>query len=327
MSTFIGRLADIGIAKESVRGTPVVPSVWIPQVALTFDEKVETVIQDASVGRIEDSEDMNVVEKFSEGTLEGRITIEAFGLLLLNAIGAVNTTVDTPEAGVQTHDYTVQNDAQHPALTFSVAEPNSDKSFALGMINSLEIVAQINEYVQFTAEIRAKAGVSATLTPAYVEADEKKIFVPQNGTFKTASDLAGLGAAPEIKIRNFTMTIDKNVEDDQVIGDVNPNDIHNKQFAVEGTIEILYRDVTFISEMLSDIPKAMRLTLENPAITIGAVTNPKLEIDLARVKFSEVSRPFVNDDLTIQTISFKAHYDISDAAMIKVKVINETVSY
>lgn len=327
MSTFIGRLADIGIAKEVVRGTAVVPSVWLPQVNLTLDEKVEMAINDSSVGRIEDAHDANVVQKFSEGSLEGRISVEGFGLLLLNAIGAVATSVDTPELGVQTHAYSVKNDAQHPSLTFSVAEPNSDKSFPLGMITSLELVAQINEYASFTAEIRARKGEAATLTPVYVDADEKKIFVPQNGTFKTAANLAGLGAAPEIKIRNYTISIDKNVEDDTVIGSVDPNDILNKQFSIEGTVEILYRDTSFIDELLADTPKAMRLTLENSAITIGAATNPKLEIDFARVKFSEVSRPFSNDDLVIQTVSFKAFYSLSDAKMLDVTLINETVSY
>lgn len=327
MSKFIGRLADIGIAKESVRGTAVVPTFWIPQVSLTLDEQVEQAINDSSVGRIEDAHDANVVKKFAEGTLEGRISIEAFGLLLLNAIGTDTPVADTPEAGVHTHVYSVKNDAQHPSLTFSVAEPNSDKSFPLGMINSLELVAQIGEYATFTADIRTKKGESASLTPSYVDADEKKIFVPQNGTFKTATDLAGLTAAPEIKIRNVTISIDKNVEDDQVIGSVDPEDILNKQFAIEGTVEILYDSTTIIDEMLGDTPKAMRLTLENSAVTIGAVTAPKLEIDFAKVKFSEVSRPFSNDDLVVQTVSFKAFYSITDGKMLDLTLINETTSY
>jgi len=327
MSTFIGRLASIGIAKESVRGTPVVPTFFIPQVNLTLDEKVEMAIQDASVGRIEDAEDANVVKKFSEGSLEGRISVESFGLLLLNAIGADTPSINTPETGVTTHAFSVKQDAQHPSLTFSVSEPNSAKSFPLGMITSLELVAAINEYAAFTAEIRAKKGESASLTPVFVDADEKKIFVPQNGTFKTAANLAGLAAAPEIKIQNFTITIDKNVEDDTVIGNVDPNDILNKQFSIEGTIELLYRDTVFIDDLLADTAKAIRITLENTAVTIGATTNPKLEIDLARVKFSEVSRPLPNDDLIVQTVSFKAFFSLADSKMLDVTLINETASY
>ncbi|KKM78981.1 hypothetical protein LCGC14_1354480 [marine sediment metagenome] len=327
MSKFIGRLANIGIAKEDVRGTPVDATFWLAKVALTLDDKITQAIDGASTGVIEDSNDANVTEKFSEGTIEGMIRAEDFGLLLLSTLGAVVSNVDTPEAGVQTHDFTVLETAQHPSLTFSIDEPNAEKRHALGMITSLDIAVALNEYASFTAGIRAQLGVVSSLTPAYVEADQRKIFLPQHGTFKTAADLAGLGAAPAIEIKGFNLSISKNVEDDQTIGSLSPTDILNKQFAVEGTVEIMYENTDFIDELLADTPKAMRLTLANTDITIGSSSNPTLEIDLARVKFSEVTKPFPNDDLVVQTISFKGHYDLSDAALIKVKLINETISY
>jgi len=327
MVKFIGRQVDIGIGKESVRGTAVDPTFFIPKVNLTLDEQVQQVVDPSSIGRIEDSIDANITEKFTEGTLEGRIQAESFGLLLLNAIGSVVTTPDSPESGVNTHAFSVKQDAQHPSLTISVKEPNSSKRHPLGMITSLEIEVALNEYAMFSAEFRAKKGETATLTPAYVTADEKLIFLPQHGTFKTAANLAGLAGASAIDIKNFTITIDKNVEDDQVIGSLDPNDILNKQFSIEGTVEIMYESTAFIDELLADTAKAMRITLENTDQTIGASTNPKLEIDLARVKFSEVTKPFPNDDLIVQTISFKAHLSLGDLKMLDVTLINTTTSY
>jgi len=327
MSKFIGRLVDVGIFKEAVRGTPGDPTFWIPKANLTLDEQIQQVVDESSVGVIEDAIDANVTEKFVEGTLEGMIRAESFGLLLLSALGVDTPSADTPEAGVHTHAFTVGETAQHPSLTLAVSEPNSAKRFALGMITSLDIEVALNEYAKFTAGLRAQAGVADALTPVYVEADERKIFLPQHGTFKTATDLSGLGAAPEIEIKGFTLSINKNVEDDQVVGALAPTDILNKQFMIEGTVEIMYEDTTFVDDLLADTARAMRLTLENTDITIGAVTNPKLEIDLARVKFSEVTKPFPNNDLIIQTVSFKAFYDLTDATMINVALINETTSY
>ena len=327
MSKFIGRLVDVGIFKEAVRGTPGDPTFWLPQVNLTLDEQIQQVVDESSVGVVEDAIDGNVTEKFVEGTLEGIIRAESFGLLLLSALGVDTPSADDPEAGVHTHAFTMGQTAQHPSLTLAVSEPNSAKRFALGMITSLDIEVALNEYAKFTAGLRAKVGVADTLTPVYVEADERKIFLPQHGTFKTAVDLAGLTAAPAIEIKGFTLSINKNVEDDQSIGDLDPTDILNKQVAVEGTVEIMYDDTVFIDDMLADTARAMRLTLENTDITIGAATNPKLEIDLARVKFSEVTKPFTNNDLVVQTVSFKAFYDLTDASMITVALINETTSY
>ncbi|KKM92197.1 hypothetical protein LCGC14_1220850 [marine sediment metagenome] len=327
MSKFIGRLVDIGIFKEAVRGTPGDPTFWIPQASLTLDEQIQQAVDESSVGVIEDAIDANVTEKFVEGTLEGMIRAESFGLLLLNALGVDTPSADTPEAGVHTHAFTVGQTAQHPSLTLSVKDPDTSLRFALGMITSLDIEVALNEYAKFTAGLRAQAGAVSALTPVYVEADERKIFLPQHGTFKTASDLSGLTAAPEIEIKGFTLSINKNVEDDQVVGSLAPIDILNKQFTIEGTVELMFESTTFVDDMLADTAKAMRLTLENTDITIGATTNPKLEIDLARVKFSEVTKPFTNNDLVIQTVSFKAFFDLTDATMINVALINETTSY
>lgn len=327
MGKAIGRTSDIGFAKESVRGTAVDATFFVPQMSLTLDEQVTQAIDESSIGVIEDSIDANITEKITVGTLEGILRVEALGLLLLNVFGTDTPTADTPEVGVHTHNFTVAQSAQHQSLTISLKEENSAKRYALAMINSFGIEVALNEYARFTADLRAKIGVDATITPVYTEADEQKLFLPQHGEFKTAVDLAGLGAAGAIEIRSFAMTIAKNLEDDQVIGSLDPSDILNKQISVEGTVELLYGDATFVTDLLADTKRAMRITLENTDITIGAVTNPKLEFDLANVKFSEVTKPFTNNDLIVQTISFKAHYDISDAEMIKATLINETVSY
>lgn len=327
MSKFIGRLVDIGIGKESVRGTAVDPDFFLPQVSLTLDEQIQQVVDESSIGVIEDAIDANVTEKFVEGTLEGIIRAESFGLLLLNALGVDTPTADTPEVGVHTHAFTVGQTAQHPSLTLGVKEPNSSKRYALGMITSLDLEVALNEYSKFTAGFRALVGVDGALTPSYVEADERKIFLPQHGTFKTATDLAGLSGASAIEIKGFSISINKNVEADQVVGSLSAADILNKQFMIEGTVELMYESQVFIDDLLADTAKAMRLTLENTDITIGGSTSPKLEIDLARVKFSEVTKPFTNNDLVVQTVSFKAFYDLTDASMINVALINETTSY
>lgn len=324
MTKFIGRLADVGLAKESVRGTAVVPAFWIPKTNLTVDDKIQQVVDPSSVGVIEDSIEANVTEKFAEGTLEAHIRDAHFGLILLNALGAVSTTVDVPEAGVNTHEFTVGESAQHAALTISVEQENEDLSFPLAMINSLELNVMINEYARYTAGFRSKVGEAASLTPSYTE---ENIFLPQHGEFKVAANLAGLAGASAIAIRSVTLTIENNVEDDQNIGSLSPTDILNKQFAVSGTIELLYSDTTFTDLLTGDTAQAMRITLENTDVTIGAASSPKLEIDLAKVKFSEVTKPYPNDDLVIQTLSFKGHYSLSDSKLIVVTLINTTTSY
>lgn len=323
MAEFIGRAASVGVAKEASRGTPLVPTHWLPFTSADFTDIVEQVVDGSAVGVIEDSIDAEVTEQVAAGTLEGHLRSESMGLLLLNAMGDVSSALAGGESAVYDHDFSVLNSAEHPSLTISIDEPNSSKSYALGMIGSLGLDIQVNEYAQFSADMRAKAGAAASLTPGIAT---EKLWLPQHATLKFASDASGLGAAPETKVRSLTLNINKNIEDDQVLGSIDPNDIHNKQFSVEGTVEIMYRDTTFIDDLLGSTKRAVRLLLTNPD-TIGTAENAKLRIDLNRVKFSEVTRPLPVDDLVVQTVSFKAHYDLGDAAMITMRLTNETASY
>ena len=324
MSSFIGRKAEIGVGKETVRGTAVTPSFWLPHVALTFDEQVQQAIDESSVGVVEDAIDAAVTEKIAVGELEGIMRAESFGMILLGALGSVVSAVKAGETIVFEHTYSVGQTAQHQSLTVAVKEPNSGKRYANGMVTDLELAVVLNEYARFTAGLRAKVGVTAVLTPAYNTTEQT--FLPQHGTFKFAATAAGLDAASAINIRSFNLTIAKNVEDDQVIGSTDPADILNKQFAVEGTLEILYSASTHVDTLLADTAQAMRLDLTHTA-TIGVSSNPKLRVQLNRVKFSEVTKPFAINDLIVQTISFKGFYSLADAKMISVVLTNTTASY
>lgn len=324
MPAYIGRKAEIGIGKETVRGTAVAPSFWLPKTDLTYDDKVNQAIDESSVGIIEDSTDARITETYAEGSMEGLIRDNSIGLLLLSVFGVEDYSADDPEAGVNTHTFTIGSDAQSQSLTVALKEPNSSKKFALAMIDTLEVKAVVNDFVKFTADFRSKAGASETYTPSYSTGN---LFVAQHATFRTAADLAGLGAASDINIISCTLSIAKNVEDDHNLGSLSPSDILNKQVAIEGEIELLYKDTSFITALLSDTPKAMRLQLKNTDVTIGATSNPTLTFELAKAKFSEVTTPFGNDDLVKQTVSFKGFYSLSDALAIQAILINTNAAY
>jgi len=69
MSKFIGRKVAIGIGKESVRGTAVVPTFFTPHLELTLDEKITQAIDESTVSRIEDAVDAKVTERMSNYVL------------------------------------------------------------------------------------------------------------------------------------------------------------------------------------------------------------------------------------------------------------------
>jgi hypothetical protein len=324
MTKYIGREVAVGFVKEAVRGTGTAVTAFEPHLELTLDVKETKATDEVTVGRIEDSVNSANVEDYAEGSLRGLVQADSFGLILLATFGTVNTTLNDPEATVNTHDFTVANDAQHQALTLAEVNPDENLQYPLTMIDGLDIAVTLQEFISYTARVRSKTPGVATNTVAY--AAETK-FVPQFATAKVAANLAGLDAAGAVDLKALNLTITKNVEDDRNFGSKDPSDILNRQFVVEGSFELLYDASTFKDLLVADTAQALRLQLINTDVTIGAATNPEVRFDLAKVKFVEIARNLTLNEMTRQTLTFKAYLSITDSSMITAKLINTTTAY
>jgi hypothetical protein len=131
-----------------------------------------------------------------------------------------------------------------------------------------------------------------------------------------------------IALKSAKVTINANVEDQEVLGSLNPADFLNKEFAVEGTMECIYQNNSdFKDQFMLPTSLAMRLDIKNTDVTIGAATNPELYIDMPKVTLQELGRPFKVKDLVYQTLKFKASYSISDTLMAKMVLVNTVSTY
>lgn len=324
MSKFIGRLADIGIAKEASRGTAEsAATFWLPKTALSYDDTIQQVMDESSLGVVEDSPNAVIVAKSGEGDIEGNITDKSVGLLLLAALGSVSTTGPS-ESTVYTHTFSVLESAQHPSLTLFQEDPNQDYKYALAMIDSLELDIGVGQFSKYKATFRSKAGATATLTPSY---SVENYFLPQHGSLGYASSLSGLGSATTVNIRSLKLKIENNVEDDRKIGSTDPADILNKQFAVSGSLELVFNDETFKTQMLADTAQAVRIRLTNSDVTIGTDLHPQLTIDLAKVKYGSFKRNYNSNDIVTGAVDFKAFYSVSDSKMLTAELINTQSAY
>ena len=100
----------------------------------------------------------------------------------------------------------------------------------------------------------------------------------------------------------------------------------NKEFRVEGSIELLLTDETYRDLYLDGTQKAMRLKLASP-VTIGVSSNPTLQIDLAKIKITEFGRSGGNNDLVRQALSITGYFSIDEDSMATAKLTNEEASY
>lgn len=323
MTKFIGALANIGIAKEAVRGTAeTAATFYIPNTSFSVDDKIQQVLDENTVGVIEDIAGASIVHKNAEGEIEGKIGDKSIGLVLYSLLGA--KAVSGPTDSAYAHVFTVAQSAQHQSLTVFQDDPNADYKYANAMIKSFDLLCELGKFITYKIGFMSKVGATGTLTPSYTA---ENTFLPQHGTFKVAATAALLGAASAFVIRSVRLNISKDLQEDNAIGNVAPVDILNTRLSIEGELEFVFNDETFKTQMLADTVQAMRITLTNTDVLIGVTANPKLEIDLNAVKYSEYQRNYSTKDITTATVKFKAYYKLADAKMVTATLTNLQASY
>ena len=329
MSKGIGKLFQIGIAKETTRGTAISTAAYWPAFSdASPEEKFENAIDSQSYGVIEDTASQTRVKNWMDGILNVPVTDQSLPLMLLSLLGTDTVTTHAGETVVYDHALTVAQNSQHQSLTLFVHDPLAaqDYSHALSVIHKMDIDYALKDFVKANVAVMGQQGAQkSTLSPS---ASAENRFVPQYLTFKVASNLSGLNAATAIAIKNLKLTIDDSIESQDVLGNVAPADFLNKEFKIEGTFEAIWQNESdFKTNAIANTPQALRLDLINSAVTIGSAAHPEIKIDLAKVYFTEFSRPIKTKDIIYQTLKFKAAYSLSDAQMVKITCTNTVASY
>lgn len=324
MSKYIGRLVNVGLAKEATRGTPVAAAHWLPKTAVGFFDRTSKFQSNLNYGKIGDANQAYKAMEWAEGSIETELNDRAFGLILLAAFGTLVTT--GPSDSAYTHTFTLQNDNQHDSLTITMADPDRTDQFALAMLDSLEINIVPDEPVMVTAVFKAKSGRQvAAASPSYVAFNK---FLGRHVGVKIATLVGGLAAASNISVKSMKININKNTITNNVLGTVQPDDILNQKFEITGEMELDLEDQTYRQLMNDGSYRAMRIAMTNSDVLIGATSRPAFTIDLARVHFEAWEPTRANDEIVTQKINFRALYDITtDTIVNSCTLINNVTSY
>lgn len=325
MSKYIGRLVDVGIAKESSRGAGATPTYHLPLLSLGFDDRIIQARSNGSLSKLDDSEEAFVTSKNGEGDFEGEIRSKSFGLLLYNLLGALSTS--GPVDSLYTHTFTVSHTNQHQSLAIVVHDENTEELYKNAMLSELEITVELDQIVKYKCTFMSKKGVETTLVIPAVSAESK--FTKKHLRFKVAADIASLGAATPISLKSLTLKISQNTDFDDVLGTAEPEDILNHQLSVEGELMLNYEDETWKNYMRNGTNKAMEIALINTDVVIGASSNPSLTFQLPKVDFFDWEPDYGLEDIVTQKISYKANRDVANNADIISSAVlkNDVTSY
>jgi len=320
-SPFTGRRNDFGISKETTRGTTAASAdYWLPYAVYSFSEKVLKVRDDTGLGTIETPRGSDIIKRWTEGDVEFNIRDQSIGLILLALFGKETFDDDAPESDVGTHTFTIAASNQHQSLSIWKKNPIETLQAGNAVLTSFSLNAVLDQYLRATIGVVGKLFGNDTDTVAYV-AENK--FRPQDVAIKlaaTENELAGANALTTI--RNLSLEINKNVEDYQGLGDVDPIDWVNKDFEVTGNFEIAFENDTYKDLTLLNQLRAMSVKVTNAGVYAAGTTNPSLELILDQVDFEDPDVDEANENVAILTANFVGHYSQTNSRMIRAILIN-----
>jgi hypothetical protein len=324
MSKQIQRLVDVGLGRETVRGTAeAAADFWLPKIDFDFVPKVSVAVDNSGLGVIDARQGHALTQQYGEGSIGGIVYCNSFGTLLAMALGTWSSSTAVDSA--YTHTFTRLNTNQHPSYTIYVKDENLDEGYPLGMLNQLTINAVVDDYIKFTAGFMSKTGATATQTPSYAATDYA--FLPKNMAVKLATTTAALGTASETSLKSLRLTINKNVESWGELGSLDPSDVVNKEFAVEGEMTLVFDANTEREYVLDGTKMAMSIALTNSDNLLGTATYPSLSFELAPTSLEEFSRSGGAGDIELQTIRFAGNFGIADSKTISAILVNGTSAY
>lgn len=281
-------------------------------------DRTETSREEQGQGVIADSDSNYVVMQMGEGEVEAEIYDKALGLFLMSLLGSAPSTGGS---NPYTHTYTLSNSNQHQSLSLYWEDPDRNDMFPLSVVDNLRISVEPLGKVQYTVGFKSKRAREWTnQTQNYTSLGSK--FLHQHLSFKLAANVGALAAASPISLKSLELNISANTVFDHVMGTVEPEDILNQQFAVEGNINLNLEDDTYRDLMLNGTYRAMEIKLTNGASSI-------LTLQFPRVDFTQWEHDYTLNEIAKQTIQFKANYDQANALDIisTATLVNTQTSY
>lgn len=328
MTKFSGRLVKVGVAREATRGVGEAPDIRIPHTDISFSSKIKDVRVGPSLGRLADSEQHHVLTKYAEGDISGEVRSHSFGYLLYALTGYCGTTGPT-DTTAYTHAFNpLDNSAQHDTLSISVQDENHTVIHELAALQSLEIECPLDNVAAYSS-----SWMSRVMQPSEheVPAVTDELKFPKNKTsVKLATTIGGLAAATKLSLKRFRISFNKNLVMDDVLGTAWPEDFLVGNFGVEGEFEIDWTDQVYRDYFLEGSERALEFVLTSSSLITGAATTyATLTVQLPNCDFFgwEPNRPL--DDITSQTVSFRANYDVANSQEIihKLELVSGKDSY
>lgn len=330
MSVFTRDLYEIAVNVEGTRKTAETPSAgdWMEVLEGVVNEVYDKKENVQRHGVMSHSDSDRLIMKDYNSNFKAIVDRVHFPKYLYSNLGDQSTTVDTPEAGVNTHEFTRLDSNLLPLVTITSKDPtDGELSYSGFGVGKLEVSFVKDDFLQYAVEGVGLAKTDpGSLSSGYQSANSE--FLPWMCTIKQADSVAGLGAANEVEVSEFTLTLERPSTAYHGVGGGNQEASENiaQRLKITGAVTKLFEDTTYKTLAQADNTyKVMQIKLTDTSTTIGAATNPEITILLYRVSARNWVKE-LGDEHVDEKFELLAHRDNTNGD-IKVTIINEEAAF
>jgi len=282
-------LLHVGLAKETIQGTAVVPTVWFPVENNIKDEDVIKWIEDKGLR----GAPVDPIAQY-QGPISSTVDFdsmfypESLGHVLMALMG-VDTILGA--ANPYTHTLTLAQD-QPPSYTLSVFNGYNERQYPGSMIDELQLKYAIDGALTASTKwMGFPSAVATTSTPAFGGND------PFLGWESTLT-IAGAG---NTKLIGFDWTGKRKVITQWAANNSQkPSFVYSSALGVTGKLTFAVEDDTELTYMLSNTQPAVTIELQAPN------AGPSLTIQMSKCAFAKktpsYSKEFVEVDYDITAL-------------------------
>ena len=320
MAEKIGRLSYLGLAIESVAGTPeATPDVFIPFTENSLRGHHEPLADIAS--RNSRVKDYGAVtgKKWGEGSVTMYLDSINAGYLMKMAFGAESRT--QKNAAPPVHDHllypTVSGNAVVAATLWDYKGVDAEQ-YSYAAVDSVEIEVSNDGIATIQGNFMAKA--PSTVTAPTLTTTSGTLYTWKDMTARFGSTVAAARVASATKLTNFKLSIANNVELNYKSGSAQPDTITYGPVEVTGSVTLFFEDAVQRDNYYNLTKQSLIVTLAGAGIAAGYTE--QIEFVLKKLHIEDMDMDTGLDDLFALTLNFRAEWDQDQAGYVEATLRN-----
>lgn len=317
----IGRQGYIGLAIESVAGTPEsAPSTYIPFTDYSVSDKHEPIADIASrASRLQDY-DAVTGKKWGEGDIEMSLDATQVGYLLKLAFGTETVTAKSATPPVHDHNFYVTASGNAPkTATLWVGKGVDVKKYSNMAVDTFELDVS-NEGLP-SVKAGFIGGYPATSAAPAMTTVSGTLLTWKDLNVKFGSSLAAAGSATATKLTSFKVTMNNNVEPIYRAGSSEPDLIATKQCEVTGEFTVVLEDTTQLENYRNLSKQAIIATFTGANLGTGGYTE-QVVFQFNKVFIEEAEIDTGIDDYYMFNVTFRAIWNKEEPGFVSSTVRN-----